>query len=153
MGAVKKKQPRPKRRRSTVDYEAMSFEELEAVMQPRQIKFVEELDKGGTDAECYVRAGYSEKGAAANASHALADPKIIAYKKKRTQKLYRDQGITPEWIGMERIKLYKKAEKDGNDRLAAEILKAMMADMGSGQVSAPEVRIIMPQSGSEEWSK
>lgn len=153
MGAVKKrKQQRPKRRRAKVDYEAMSYEELEELMQPRQIRFVEELDKGGTDAECYIRAGYSERGAAANASHALADPKIIAYKKKRTQKLYRDQGISSEWIGMERIRLYRKATREGNDRLAAELLKQMAADV-SQTPAASVVNIVLPAGGDEEMGK
>ena len=83
-----------------VNYEEMSLQQLERLLNDKQKRFAAELDKGeGTAADAYTRAGFAKKGAAANASRLMKSDKFAAYRRARTLDLYAKKGITPAWVG------------------------------------------------------
>lgn len=65
----------------TPDYDKMSIEELEKLLNERQRKFARELLVDGIAYKAAERAGYSEKTAASQASELLKNPKIAALKR------------------------------------------------------------------------
>ena len=66
---------------SAPNYENMSAEELERLLDDRRIRFVHELMVDGNQTAAAVRAGYSEKTAYSQASRLLKDVKVAAYKR------------------------------------------------------------------------
>lgn len=86
----------------------LPLKELEKLLTEQQKRFVEALDSGLTPTEAAIRAGYSEKTAASQASRLLKYDKIAAYRRARAIDLYKRQGISPEWVGIELIKVYNR---------------------------------------------
>lgn len=92
-----------------VNYEDMSLQQLEKLLNDRQRRFAEELDRGeGTAADAYVRAGFGKKGAAANASRLMKNDKFAAYRRARTLDLYAKKGITPAWVGERLVEIVER---------------------------------------------
>lgn len=92
-----------------VSYEDMSLRQLEKLLNDKQKKFAAELDKGeGTAADAYIRAGFAEKGAAANASRLMKSDKFAAYRRARTLDLYAKKGITPAWVGERLVEIVER---------------------------------------------
>ena len=77
---------------ATPDYENMSVAELEKLLDDRRIKFVHELLIDGNQTAAAVRAGYSEKTAASQASRLLRDVKVAAYKRALARELLSTMG-------------------------------------------------------------
>lgn len=82
--------------------------ELRGMLNTRQIKFVEELEKGGTMAEAAIRAGYAKKTAASQASALLKNPKVAAYRRARAIDQYNRLGISEEWVGLKLIEVLNR---------------------------------------------
>ena len=85
--------------------EDLPLAELRGLLNSRQIKFVEELEKGGTMTEAAIRAGYAKKTAASQASALLKNPTVAAYRRARAIDQYRRLGITQEWVGLKLIEV------------------------------------------------
>ena len=100
-----------------VDYESMSLAELAKLLNERQRRFAEELDNGGTEAEAYIRAGFSARGAAASASRLLKNAKFAAYRRARSIDLYAKRGVTPEWVGNRLTEIVERC-MDGKPHLS-----------------------------------
>lgn len=158
------------------DWSTMSLEELRAATAPQVLKkwerFIEEIEKPGTEAEAYVRAGYSKKGAAASASALLKNPKFAALRRGINIDKYQKQGISPEWVGNALLEVYQRCMEatphkswdteshswveDGtwvfNANGALSALKALGESMGmfkapeqKGKTDTLEVKILVPE--------
>lgn len=158
------------------DWFSMSLEELRATMAPNvRIKwerFCEELEKEGTEAEAYVRAGYKQKGAAASASRLIKNAKFAAFRRAFNIDKYQKQGISPEWVGNALVEVYQRCMsgtahkswdteshswvEDGtwvfNASGAMSALKALGESMGmfkapeqKGKTDTLEVKILVPE--------
>ena len=66
---------------SAPDYDKMSIEELEKLLNDRQRKFARELLVDGIVYKAAERAGYSKKTAAQQGSELLKNPKVLALKR------------------------------------------------------------------------
>lgn len=77
---------------STPDYDKMSTVELEKLMDDRRIRFVHELMADGNQTAAAIRAGYSEKTAASQASRLLKDVKVAAYKRALAREMLEAMG-------------------------------------------------------------
>lgn len=77
---------------STPDYDKMSTVELEKLMDDRRIRFVHELMVDGNQTAAAIRAGYSEKTAASQASRLLKDVKVAAYKRALAREMLEAMG-------------------------------------------------------------
>ncbi len=93
---------------AAVNYEDMTLDELAALLDERQRRFAAELDKGGTEAEAAIRAGYAKRSAAVTASRLLKNAKFAAYRRARSIDLYAKQGISPEWVGLQLLEIYRR---------------------------------------------
>lgn len=82
--------------------------ELARLLNERQKKFVEELEKGGTPGEAAVRAGYAPKNADSQASRLLKDVKIAAYRRARAIEQYNRLGISAQWVGLQLLEVYNR---------------------------------------------
>ena len=82
--------------------------ELARLLNERQKKFVEELEKGGTPGEAAIRAGYAQKNADSQASRLLKDVKIAAYRRARAIDQYNRLGISAEWVGLQLLEVYNR---------------------------------------------
>ena len=82
--------------------------ELARLLNERQKKFVEELEKGGTPGEAAIRAGYAPKNADSQASRLLKDVKIAAYRRARAIEQYNRLGISAEWVGLQLIEVLNR---------------------------------------------
>lgn len=102
---------------AALNYDAMSLEELSRLLNERQRRFAEELEKGGTEAEAYVRAGFSARGAAANASRLIKNDRFSAYRRARSIDLYAKRGISPEWVGNRLVEIAERC-MDGTPHLS-----------------------------------
>lgn len=66
---------------------------------PRQKKFVEEYLESGNGTDAAIKAGYSQKTAAGQASRLLKDPTVRAYRIQLERQQYEEMGISEAWVG------------------------------------------------------
>lgn len=81
---------------------------LEKMLTEQQKRFVAALDSGMTPTDAAIRAGYSERSAPSTSSRLLKNDKIAAYRRARAIDLYKRQGISPEWVGNELLRVYRR---------------------------------------------
>ncbi len=72
---------------------------------PRQKKFIDELLICGSEREAAIRAGYSPKSAAAQASRLLRDPRVQQYRRETEQRLFDEMGVNEGWIGRRLVEI------------------------------------------------
>jgi len=87
------------------DYSTMPIEQLEAMLNPRQRKFVQELEVDGVAYKAAVRAGYSKKTADSQASDLLRNPKIAAYRRARARLLFNALGHDRDGLGVKLVEI------------------------------------------------
>jgi len=75
---------------------------------PRQKKFVEEYLKNGNGTAAAIEAGYSAKTAAGQASRLLKDPAVQEYRMEREKALFREIGVSSEWIGRRLVEIAER---------------------------------------------
>ncbi len=86
----------------------LPLKDLEKLLTEQQKRFVAAVDNGMTPTEAAVHVGYSAKSAPSTSSRLLKNDKIAAYRRARAIDLYQRQGISPEWVGNELIRVYKR---------------------------------------------
>lgn len=79
-----------------------------AGLNERQRKFVLEYLKSGIATDAAIKAGYSEKNAAPQASKLLANPEVQAYRREMEQKLFDEMGISQAWIGRRLVEVVER---------------------------------------------
>ena len=86
----------------------MTLEELEALVSPKQRRFVAEYEIDGNATEAAIRAKYcvdkegkpNKKAATATASRLLRNVKIAAYRRARARELYKNLNISAETLAL-----------------------------------------------------
>ena len=86
----------------------LPLKDLEKLLTEQQKRFVAELDNGLTPTEAAIRAGYSKRSAYSTSSRLLKNDKIAAYRRARAIDLYQREGISPEWVGKELVRVYNR---------------------------------------------
>lgn len=86
----------------------LSLKELGKLLTEQQKRFVEALDNGMTPTDAAIHVGYSARSAPSTSSRLLKNDKIAAYRRARAIDLYKRQGISPEWVGNELLRVYRR---------------------------------------------
>jgi phage terminase small subunit len=151
----------------------MTIEEIEALLKPREIKFIEFYEETSNATDSAQRAGYSPENSDAaqvTACRLLKRPKIIAYRRTRTLDTCSKRNILPEKIliiaddilkrsmqgtpHMKWNKATKTDEPDGTWEYDAKttcfILKLMSEILG---MVGKQVPLSEPQETIEEYLK
>lgn len=87
------------------EYSKLSLEELEALLNDRQKKFVIEMEHDGVAYKAAERAGYSKRTAASQASDLLRNPKVAAYRRARARLLFNALGYDREGLGVKLVEI------------------------------------------------
>ena len=91
-----------------MDYGEKTIAELEKLLNIRQRKFVGYLLDGLSQTEAAIKAGYSAKTAASQATDLLKNPKVSAYRRALAGEVFKRLGLTPDAIA---LKLYEIFER------------------------------------------
>jgi phage terminase small subunit len=100
------------------DAEGLTIEELEKLLKPKQIRFVQEYEKDGNGTMAAIRAGYgkkdkdgkiNERAVAVTASRMLRNANILAYRCAYTRDLYKQANISKESITLKLLKIYEQS--------------------------------------------
>ena len=83
-----------------------TLEQLERMLPLRQRKLVAYVIDGYSQTEAAVRAGYSPKTAAGQASETLKKPKVAAYRRALTCAVLENLCLTPESIAVRLFEIY-----------------------------------------------
>jgi len=94
--------------RSSVDFDKLSASELKKLLNARQERFVALLVDGCGQTEAAVKAGYSSKTAASQASDLLKIPKVAAYRRALTRVVLDRLCLTPESIALRLFEVYER---------------------------------------------
>ncbi|MCL1819409.1 MAG: terminase small subunit [Oscillospiraceae bacterium] len=86
----------------------MEIKELEKRLNIRQRKFVAHILEGLSQTEAAIRAGYSVKTAASQASDLLKNPKVAAYRRVLAGVILEQQGLTPDAISLKLLEIYER---------------------------------------------
>lgn len=86
----------------------LPLKDLERMLTEQQRRFVAAVDSGMTPTDAAIHAGYSERSASSTSSRLMKNDKIAAYRRARAIDLYQRQGISPEWVGNELIRVYRR---------------------------------------------
>ena|GEM_PF-340241 len=97
-----------KQKNAVADYGSMTLVELERVVTLRQRKFVAYLADGLSGTEAAVKAGYSARTAASQASELLRNPKVSAYRKEFMKTVLERLCLTPESIAVRLYEVYER---------------------------------------------
>lgn len=139
------------------------------MLNPRQQKFVQEYLRIGIGEQAAVAAGYSPASAKSWASRLLKNPEVQAYRRELEAELFRNMGITQEWIGTRLVEIVdrcmqaephlswnsetRQKEPDGSwvfdSRGAISALHELYIQMGFAKAE-PETGRKKPD-GFEEW--
>ena len=156
--------------------ERTEAEKLGEVLKPRERTFVREylVDLCGTKAA--VRAGYSEKSAASQASRLLRKPEVRAYRDALLQEQFDAIGVTKHSIAAEVWKLYERCTQQRQVRIwdsqkheyvfaglwefdvkgalkALDMLRQMLPEMGKdeGGGAGPSLEDMVMGGGGREF--
>ncbi|WP_298022219.1 terminase small subunit [uncultured Dysosmobacter sp.] len=156
--------------------ERTEAEKLGEVLKPRERTFVREylVDLCGTKAA--VRAGYSEKSAASQASRLLRKPEVRAYRDALLQEQFDAIGVTKHSIAAEVWKLYERCTQQRPVRIwdsqkheyvfaglwefdvkgalkALDMLRQMLPEMGKdeGGGAGPSLEDMVMGGGGREF--
>jgi len=89
--------------------EDMTLEELERALKPQQRSFVMELlQNGGNGTAAAIKAGYSPKSAAAQATRLLKNAKVVAYRRACARQIYSQLGLTHQAIGLHLYEIFQR---------------------------------------------
>lgn len=97
---------------ANIDYDAMTIEELEKHMTPRELTFITNYETTNNVAVSAQRVGYSpdnEKSAKTTGYKMLRKPKIAAYRRKRIDDMYENLSLCKEDIIMRLDDMYTHA--------------------------------------------
>lgn len=86
----------------------LPLKDLEKLLTEQQRRFVAAVDNGMTPTDAAIHAGYSARSASSTSSRLMKNDKIAAYRRARAIDLYQRQGISPEWVGNELIRVYRR---------------------------------------------
>ena len=156
------------------EHESEELQQLAAALTPRERKFVHEylVDLNGKDAA--IRAGYSEKTAASQASRLLRKPEVKAYRDALLKEHFDAIGITKHSIAAATWEIYQKCcqkepvlEWDSVTKAwvpsgywqfnvkgalkALEMLAKLLPEMGGGDAAAGSLEDLLSGGGGREF--
>jgi len=79
-----------------------------AGLNAKQKKFVEAYLLHGNQTQAAIDAGYSEKGAAQQASRLMSYPEVQEYRRELETKLFNEMGISEAWIGRRLVEVVER---------------------------------------------
>ena len=88
--------------------EEVTLSELERKLNEREKQFVLHLVSGLSGTESAIKAGYSPKTAASQASRMLRNVKISAYRRALTRAILEQRCLTPESIALMLFEIYER---------------------------------------------
>jgi phage terminase small subunit len=111
---------------------AVEISNLEKTLNARQKKFVAHIVEGLSQTEAAVRAGYSKKTAASQASDLLKNPKVAAYRRALTCAVLEQLCLTPEAIALKLYGIYERcmSDSDFNPKGAIRVLELLGKNAG-----------------------
>ena len=138
------------------------------MLSPKQKMFVQEYLRLGEGQAAAIAAGYAPKSAKSRASKLLRMPEVQAYRRELEAELFRQMGITKEWIGTKLVEIVdrctqgvphlswnsetKRKEPDGlwvnDDATAIKALHELYYQLGFAQGDDETKE---QQEGFEEW--
>lgn len=138
------------------------------MLNPRQMKFVQEYLRLGNGEQAAIAAGYSPKTARSIASQTLKKPEVQAYRRELEAELFKEMGITQEWLGIKLVEIVERCtqgvphlswndktrqkEPDGmwvnDDATAIKALHELYIQLGFAKSDPEQTK---KPDGFEEW--